>query len=222
MHCNDLAAVEFRLDPTEDAVDDPRQTCDVDAKNGRRSSCSRALAGRRKVSARAAVRTASIWAPLPHDQSHATADIISTSAICNCRTTLKFGGSRRKPRSACTERELNAMESDFKEYPKTLAPTDFWGQVKRTVNGQAVSEEQIQMILALIRRELQLDKDDRLLDLACGNGALSQYLFADCREFLGVDFSEVLIDVARIALRTSATSLRACRRRTLCAAGILA
>ncbi len=89
------------------------------------------------------------------------------------------------------------MESDFKEYPKTLLPTDFWGQVKRTVNGQPVSERQIEMIVAAIHPALQLHAQDSLLDLACGNGALSQFFFGQCREFLGVDFSEVLIDVAR-------------------------
>ncbi len=88
------------------------------------------------------------------------------------------------------------MESDFKEYPKALSPTDFWGQVKRTVNGQPVSEQQIAMIVETIRQALQLHPRDCMLDLACGNGALSQFFFGQCSEFLGVDFSEVLIDVA--------------------------
>ena len=89
------------------------------------------------------------------------------------------------------------MESDFKEHPKTLSPTDFWGQVKRTVNGQPVSEQQITMIVEAIHQALQLEPQDCLLDLACGNGALSQFFFGQCSEFIGVDFSEPLIDVAR-------------------------
>lgn len=88
------------------------------------------------------------------------------------------------------------MESDFKEYPKTLSPTDFWGQVKRTVNGQAVSERQIALIVEAIRQALQFQPHDRLLDLACGNGALSQYFFDQCAEFLGIDFSDILIEIA--------------------------
>lgn len=89
------------------------------------------------------------------------------------------------------------MESDFKEYPKSLAPDDFWGQVKRTVNGQPVSEEQIQLIVSTIRTALQFQPEDRLLDLACGNGALSRYFFDQCSELYGVDYSEVLIEVAK-------------------------
>ncbi len=88
------------------------------------------------------------------------------------------------------------MESDFKEFPKGVAPTDFWKQVKRTVGGQPVSEEQIALIVSVIKQALMLE-NDVLLDLACGNGALSSYLYDDCVEFVGVDFSEVLIDVAR-------------------------
>lgn len=89
------------------------------------------------------------------------------------------------------------MESDFKEYPKSLAPDDFWGQVKRTVNGQPVSEEQIQLIVSTIRQALQFQPEDVLLDLACGNGALSHYFFDQCSELFGVDYSPVLIDVAK-------------------------
>ena len=58
------------------------------------------------------------------------------------------------------------MESDFKEYPKKLSPTDFWVQVKRTVNGQPVPESQIALIIDAIRQALHLQPHDRLLDLA--------------------------------------------------------
>jgi SAM-dependent methyltransferase len=88
-------------------------------------------------------------------------------------------------------------KSDYKEYPKTLAPDDFWGQVRRTVHGKPVPEEQIAMIVRSIRENLELHSEDRVLDLACGNGALSRYLFADCGALLGVDYSEFLIGVAK-------------------------
>lgn len=88
-------------------------------------------------------------------------------------------------------------KSDYKEYPKTLPADDLWGQVRRTVNGQRVSEEQIRMIVDALRSGLALRTSDVLLDLACGNGALSRYLFDDCERLHGVDFSAYLIDVAR-------------------------
>lgn len=89
------------------------------------------------------------------------------------------------------------MEADFKDYPKTFAPQDFWRQVKRTVYGQPVGDDQIAMIVDTIGSALQLQTQDALLDLACGNGALSRFFFGQCQEFLGVDYSEILIDVAR-------------------------
>jgi cyclopropane fatty-acyl-phospholipid synthase-like methyltransferase len=100
-------------------------------------------------------------------------------------------------------------KSDHKEYPKTFDREDLWGQVRRTVNGKPVSEEQIAMIVAAIRRDLQLRADDVVLDLACGNGALSSYLFEDCARLHGVDWSEFLIEIAnsRFAISGKSTFL---------------
>jgi SAM-dependent methyltransferase len=85
----------------------------------------------------------------------------------------------------------------YEEHPKTCAADDYWGQVKRTVNGKPVSEEQIQLIVDTVERELDLQQEDTLLDLCCGNGALSRLLFARCSGGLGVDFSETLIKIAQ-------------------------
>lgn len=85
----------------------------------------------------------------------------------------------------------------YKEHSKTCHPEDFWGQVKRTVNGVPVSQEQIDLIENSIVEGLELKKDDILLDLCCGNGALSTLLFKHCSGGVGVDFSEHLISVAK-------------------------
>lgn len=84
----------------------------------------------------------------------------------------------------------------YKEHPKTCDPKNFWGQVKRTVNGKPMTQDQIDMIVAAIHRGLKISTNDVLLDLCCGNGALTTYLFSRCAGGLGVDFSEYLIDVA--------------------------
>lgn len=84
----------------------------------------------------------------------------------------------------------------YKVHPKTCAPDDFWGQVKRTVNGKPVSQDQIDMIVEAVLQGMNLSSDDKLLDLCCGNGALSTLLFAECQGGLGVDYSRYLIDVA--------------------------
>lgn len=86
---------------------------------------------------------------------------------------------------------------DHDEYARSRPADDFWGQIKRTVNGKPVSEEQIALIVASIKSNLRLHPGDVLLDLACGNGALSTRLFDSCRAFLGVDLSGYLISVAR-------------------------
>ncbi|TDN68009.1 class I SAM-dependent methyltransferase [Paraburkholderia sp. BL10I2N1] len=85
---------------------------------------------------------------------------------------------------------------DYDEHARTCPPDDFWAQVKRTVRGKAVPDEHIDMIVHAIRRHLALQPDDVVLDLACGNGALSQRLFDACAALVGVDLSEYLIEVA--------------------------
>lgn len=89
------------------------------------------------------------------------------------------------------------LRFDHDEYAKTRAPDDLWGQVRRTVQGVPVSDEQIKMIVDTIRSALDIKQDDTLLDIACGNGALSQRLFDSCSEYLGIDLSGHLISVAK-------------------------
>lgn len=91
------------------------------------------------------------------------------------------------------------MEYDHKEYPKQVGAKDYWAQVKRTVNGQPVSDEDIAMITTAIRLGLRLQPggQDHLLDLGCGNGALTALLYDSIASVLGVDFSEYLISVAQ-------------------------
>lgn len=91
----------------------------------------------------------------------------------------------------------SAPFSFYKDHPKSCEPDDFWGQVKRTVHGKPVSDEQIGMIVAAVKEGLGLQASDTLLDLCCGNGALTTLLFDYCRGGLGVDFSEHLIQIAK-------------------------
>ena len=84
-----------------------------------------------------------------------------------------------------------------KHLKEKMTPENFWVQVKRTVNGQPVSQDQIDLIVSTMTAALDLGRDDVLLDLGCGNGALTTYFFRRCRGGLGVDFSEFLIGVAR-------------------------
>lgn len=91
------------------------------------------------------------------------------------------------------------MSDDYmhKEYPKRFDRTSFWEQIKRTVNGKPVSEQDINMIVDQIKRSLKPRSSDNLLDLGCGNAALASYIFECVDGYYGVDFSEYLIGVAR-------------------------
>jgi len=84
-----------------------------------------------------------------------------------------------------------------KEFPKSCDPKDFWGQVKRTVNGQPITQEQIDLIVDAICNGLIFNKADNLLDIGCGNGALSVLFFSKLNTLVGIDFSEYLISVAK-------------------------
>ncbi len=88
------------------------------------------------------------------------------------------------------------MSYHYRDTSSSCAPKDYWGQVKRTVGGKPVDPAQIDLIVAAVVAGLELQPDDTLLDLCCGNGALSNLIFGHCRGGLGVDFSETLIDVA--------------------------
>lgn len=89
------------------------------------------------------------------------------------------------------------MKYYYQNHPQTCDPKDYWGQVKRTVGGKPVDDEQIGMIVSAIAGGLDLVKQDILLDLCCGNGALTDLIFGQCQGGVGVDFSEYLIKIAQ-------------------------
>lgn len=84
-----------------------------------------------------------------------------------------------------------------KEFPKSCDPDDFFSQVKRTVNGKPVGKRQINMIMDSICIGLNLNEQDALFDLGCGNGALSALMFHKINSYFGIDFSEYLVEVAK-------------------------
>tara|TARA_B100000963_G_scaffold51535_1_gene39688 strand:+ start:1104 stop:1793 length:690 start_codon:yes stop_codon:yes gene_type:complete len=83
-----------------------------------------------------------------------------------------------------------------KEYPKTVGRNEFWKQIKRTVNGKEVSQKDINQIVLQIKNKLKLSSQDVLLDLGCGNGALASNFYNQIKKYVGVDFSDYLIEIA--------------------------
>lgn len=86
--------------------------------------------------------------------------------------------------------------ADHDAHARSVASDAYWEQIRRTVNGKPVSNAQIAMIVEAVTVRLCLHPTDVVLDLACGNGALSSHLFGRCAGLVGVDASEYLIEVA--------------------------
>lgn len=82
-------------------------------------------------------------------------------------------------------------------HARSVPANAYWQQVRRTVSGEPVGEAQIELIVKAIVSGLSLTTSDVVLDLACGNGALSAYLFDRCAGLIGVDNSPRLIEVAQ-------------------------
>lgn len=93
--------------------------------------------------------------------------------------------TRRKP-----------VREHYNELARMSDPLDFSSQVERTVGGKPVSAEQVSLIVETIRERLDVRAEDRLLDLCCGNGYITDRIFAICRGGTGVDLSDVLISIA--------------------------
>jgi len=87
--------------------------------------------------------------------------------------------------------------ANYDAYARSVAPDAFWKQVRRTVNGEPISDVQIRLIVNAVVTGLSLTKTDVVIDLACGNGALSSYLFDKCAGLIGVDISPYLIEIAQ-------------------------
>ncbi len=85
----------------------------------------------------------------------------------------------------------------FQDKAGSRAAEDFWGQVGRTLGGKPVGEEQIAMIIQSVLSGLDLKPDDTLLDIGCGNGALTDRVLEHCSGGLGIDLSDNLIAIAQ-------------------------
>jgi 2-polyprenyl-3-methyl-5-hydroxy-6-metoxy-1,4-benzoquinol methylase len=71
-----------------------------------------------------------------------------------------------------------------------------WQQISRTVNGVAVDSEQIRLMVESVIKGLELCESDVLLDIGCGNGALSWILAANCKFVTGIDPNYEFLKVA--------------------------
>jgi SAM-dependent methyltransferase len=87
--------------------------------------------------------------------------------------------------------------ANYDAHARSVAADAYWKQVRRTVNGEPIAEAQIMLIVNAVVTGLSLAPTDVVVDLACGNGALSSYLFDKCAGLVGIDISPYLIEIAQ-------------------------
>jgi SAM-dependent methyltransferase len=98
--------------------------------------------------------------------------------------------------TAVEQSEIN-VRSLYESHARSCDPKDFQSHVMRTPHGKPVAQDQVAMIADGIVSGLNVEPHDVLLDLCCGNGAITDLIFARCRGGVGVDFTPYLIEVAK-------------------------
>ena len=76
---------------------------------------------------------------------------------------------------------------------KIESDKDLLYQVGKTVRGVSVSDKIFQTLIKDIQKKLELNRNDHLLDLCCGNGVLTKALSIYTYKVTGVDFSKPYI-----------------------------
>jgi SAM-dependent methyltransferase len=87
--------------------------------------------------------------------------------------------------------------ANYDAHARSVAADAYWKQVRRTVDGEPIAEAQIMLIVNAVATGLSLSPTDVVVDLACGNGALSSNLFDKCAGLVGIDISPYLIEIAQ-------------------------
>jgi hypothetical protein len=72
-----------------------------------------------------------------------------------------------------------------------------YSQVGKTVNKQPISKEVFNAMINDIALNLDLQEDDELMELCCGNGLLTEPLSRCVNKIFAFDFTEKLINVAK-------------------------
>jgi len=90
----------------------------------------------------------------------------------------------------------------YETHARSCDSKDFQSQVMRNPYGRPVGKDQIDLIIDGVVRGLDIGLHDVLLDLCCGNGAITDSIFARCQGGAGVDFTPYLIEVAKTNFET--------------------
>ena len=75
--------------------------------------------------------------------------------------------------------------------------SDLLYQVGKTVMGKPISSIQYKAIITSIKEELELNSEDNLCDLCCGNGIITYDIASTVNKIIGIDSSVQFIENAR-------------------------
>lgn len=95
------------------------------------------------------------------------------------------------------------MISEWREFWKNYrnrevhSEGDLYFQVGKTIEGRPIREDVFRMMVKRIVRGLELQLDDHLLDMCCGNGLITRQLAPHVERVTAVDFAHHLILAAK-------------------------
>jgi len=89
------------------------------------------------------------------------------------------------------------------DYPARAENDEYLIQVGKTIEGVQITQKQFHAIVKNIDTHLNINNNDKVLDLCCGNGLISIEIAKNCREVVGIDYSEILINKAKEISQTS-------------------
>lgn len=81
----------------------------------------------------------------------------------------------------------------WKRHGKESKEDDPQKQILRTINQDSVSEEVWEFTVKEIEEQIEPNVEDRLLELCCGNGLISQHFSPLCKHITSVDISKDLV-----------------------------
>jgi cyclopropane fatty-acyl-phospholipid synthase-like methyltransferase len=94
--------------------------------------------------------------------------------------------------------KANVDWKDFwNRFPTQFTKDEFLKQVAKTVQGKPITSVQFDRIVLDVIQKLEMNVDDDVLDLCCGNGLITSAIAEKCNSIVGVDFSRPLIEIAQ-------------------------
>jgi len=92
---------------------------------------------------------------------------------------------------------MKKWERYWNTFPNAVPEQNFLEQVGKTVNKKPISDEVYKEIVKSIQYNLNINYNDDVLDLCCGNGLITKSLSYECKSITGIDFSKKLIEIAK-------------------------